>query len=92
LALMERRKTEVGAVATAYRREAAVGARTKCMGKVPFIATWAKGGWDGWDGSALAASARLRYDSSACTRGRRRAVSSYCDDLVWRQHAHGIVL
>jgi hypothetical protein len=89
LASTERRKTEVGAVAMAYRREAAVGARTKCMGKVPFIATWAKGGWDG---SALAASARLRYDSSACTRGCRRAVSSYCDDLVWRQHAHGIVL
>jgi hypothetical protein len=27
-----------GAAATAYRRKAAVGAQTKCTGKVPFIA------------------------------------------------------
>jgi hypothetical protein len=29
-----------GAVAMAYRRKAAVGVRTKCMGKVPFIVVY----------------------------------------------------
>jgi hypothetical protein len=48
------------------------GARTKCTGKVHFIAAWAEGGWDGRDGLALAASARSRHVSSACTGGRGR--------------------
>jgi hypothetical protein len=47
-------------------------AQTKCTGKAPFIVAWAEGGWDGWDGSALAASARPRPVSSARTRGRKR--------------------
>jgi hypothetical protein len=47
-------------------------ARTKCTEKVPFIAAWAEGGWDGRDGSALAASARSCHVSSACMHGRRR--------------------
>jgi hypothetical protein len=36
------------------------------------MAARAEGGWDGRDGSALAASAQLHSASSACTRGRRR--------------------
>jgi hypothetical protein len=44
-------------------------ARTKCMGKVPFIATWVEGGWDGRDGSALTASARPCSVSSTRTHG-----------------------
>jgi hypothetical protein len=47
-------------------------ARTQCTGEVPFIATRAEGGWDGWDGSSMAASARTRNVSSACMRGHRR--------------------
>jgi hypothetical protein len=45
-------------------------ARTKCIGKVPFIARWAKGGWNGWGGSALVASARSCLVSSACTESQ----------------------
>jgi hypothetical protein len=44
---------------------------TKCTGQVPFIARWVEGGWDGWDSSALAASARPRPVSSVCTCGHR---------------------
>jgi hypothetical protein len=54
-----------------YRCTAKPVVRTKCMGKVPFIATWAEGGWDGRDGSALAASARSRHVCNTCTRERR---------------------
>jgi hypothetical protein len=39
------------------------------MGGSSFIDAWAEGGWDD---SALAASALPRYDTSACTRGRRQ--------------------
>jgi hypothetical protein len=42
------------------------------MGGSSFIDAWAEGGWDGWDDSALAASALPCYDTSVCTRGRRR--------------------
>jgi hypothetical protein len=47
-----------GAAVTAYRRKAAVGARTKCTGKVPFIVVYhieamrACAGREGGDGSA----------------------------------------
>jgi hypothetical protein len=47
-------------------------ARTKCTGKVRFIAAWAEGGWDGQDGSALAASARPCPISSARMNRHRR--------------------
>jgi hypothetical protein len=33
-------KNRGGVVATAYRRKAAVGAQTKCTGKVPFIVAY----------------------------------------------------
>jgi hypothetical protein len=62
-----------------YRRTAKPVARTKCTGKVPFIAAWVEGGWDGRDGSTLVASARSRHVSSACTCRCRR-----CSELLLR--------
>jgi hypothetical protein len=55
-----------------YWQMANLVAWIKCMGKVLFTTACAEGGWDGRDGSALAASARMHHASSTCTRGCRR--------------------